>query len=599
MDDGNFDVLIVGTGLTESITAAALAKAGFKVAHIDENSYYGADEASLSLDEFVQWADSQASGSNSKFTSVTHSPEVPSQSRQYSICLRPSVIPSIGPIISSLVSSGVAKYGGFRLLERVGVYDPSGVVTNVPRTKEDVFKSKDISLVDKRRLMRFLMFAVGDFEDKKELEGAQDMPFEAFLKNVFSLNDDITSMILYSLAFCFSSTDHTLPALERIRRYLRSAGRYGPSPFLVGHYGGSGEIAQGFCRAAAVSGGVYILGRRIISITHASLHKTDSEQPDSQSSPHYSITLEDFPDTMTAKVIVSSASHVPPHLVSDTKRLRRSAPESEDANASIARCIAIIDQAICFPPSALPLNQEPTTTEEDSDEASAPDSSEFQSEISLPQPLDAGIIVFPPASVVGGSITTAAAVLVTGEGTMSTPKGKWIVYIGLPLSSPLPSSISAESLLKPYLDAVLTLAAPPNDPATSTSLPTPPVETPSPHPESASTKPLFTSFYIEHPTPDSPLHTVDPESTQNKKTYIIPTPLLPASSLPDTPDDAAINAEAAFWEVIKVLQQDGGKSDSDVSGKMELDRTDDASEGVSSFWPPLEREEESGGEEEW
>src|SRR6266576_1181339 len=59
----------------------------------------------------------------------------------------------------------------------------------------------------------------------------------------------------------------TLPALSRLRKYMRAAGRYGPSPFLVGHYGGTGEIAQGFCRAAAVSGAIYILGRHILSIS--------------------------------------------------------------------------------------------------------------------------------------------------------------------------------------------------------------------------------------------------------------------------------------------------------------------------------------------
>ena len=56
-------------------------------------------------------------------------------------------------------------------------------------------------------------------------------------------------------------TEPALPSLHRVRRYLRSTGRYGSSPFLVGYYGGTGEIAQGFCRVSAVSGGVYILGR--------------------------------------------------------------------------------------------------------------------------------------------------------------------------------------------------------------------------------------------------------------------------------------------------------------------------------------------------
>lgn len=36
-----FDVVIVGTGLCESILAAALALAGSSVLHLDSNEFYG------------------------------------------------------------------------------------------------------------------------------------------------------------------------------------------------------------------------------------------------------------------------------------------------------------------------------------------------------------------------------------------------------------------------------------------------------------------------------------------------------------------------------------------------------------------------------
>ena len=76
----------------------------------------------------------------------------------------------------------------------------------MPGSKEDIFKSKEISLLEKRRLMRFLSFAAADFEDNKELEGMEDTPFLEFLPKVFSLSKEITSIISYSLAFCMSST---------------------------------------------------------------------------------------------------------------------------------------------------------------------------------------------------------------------------------------------------------------------------------------------------------------------------------------------------------------------------------------------------------
>jgi len=192
---------------------SALSKAGYKVAHIDVYSYYGADEASLSLDELIQWVDERSSleSEKAKFTSISRSAFTLPQSRQYAISLAPSLIPSVGPIISSLVLSGVARYGGYRLLERVGVYDISGTVKSVPGSKEDVFKNKDISLVDKRRLMRFLVFAAGEFEDKKEFDGHENTPFLVFLKITFALNDEIAGMIAYSLAYCVSASGRHQP----------------------------------------------------------------------------------------------------------------------------------------------------------------------------------------------------------------------------------------------------------------------------------------------------------------------------------------------------------------------------------------------------
>lgn len=162
------------------------------------------------MDELVQWANERSSSNGddeylqaqkATFPYISTSTSTLPQSRQYAISLAPSTIPSIGPLISSLISSGVARYGGYRLLERVAIYE-SGKVRDVPGSKEDIFKNKDISLVNKRRLMRFLKFAADDFEDSKELVGKSDAPFIEFLRSTFSLTDSLASIIAYALAFC-------------------------------------------------------------------------------------------------------------------------------------------------------------------------------------------------------------------------------------------------------------------------------------------------------------------------------------------------------------------------------------------------------------
>lgn len=537
------------------------------MAHIDENPYYGGQEASLSLDEFIQWADTSNS---STFTSIVRSPHALPQSRQYSICLCPSFIPSIGPIISSLISSGVAKYGGFRLLERVGVYDQSGIIKLVPGTKEDVFKNKDINLIDKRRFMRFLMFSVSEFEGNKELESRYHLPFEEFLKTVFFLNDEMTATIIYSIAYCLSPSEPTLPVLHRIRRYLRSAGRYGASAFLVGHYGGTGDIAQGFCRAAAVSGGVYILGRRINSI----MHTTSSFAADSPPSPRYSIELADFPEPLTCNVLISSACLVPQNLVQDAKQLSSTINDSTmDNKTSMVRCVAIVDHPIYFPPSTSSDTSRGYFQSGAAEGEAEPSlSSPQENPLPVPHPLDTGVLVFPPSSVPGGSTTMAATLLVTGEGSMSTPSGKWILYISLPLL-PSTSSTSPQSpqrILQPYLDATLALMVLPSTPATPST---------APPPQNSIPEPLFTTFYVHHPDP--PTATAPESVTElaaNRKPYIIPPPLSPVLPLPDIPDAAAMHAETVFWEAVKTLRGAGDHR-------------------IESFWPRMDVEEESEDEE--
>jgi RAB protein geranylgeranyltransferase component A len=164
-----------------------------------------------------------------------------------------------------------------------------------------------------------------------------------------------------------------------VRHYLRSSGRYGPSPFLVGHYGGLGELVQGFCRVSAVNGGTYILG-----------HSTSSASAKSLASRRYSVSLSGLDDTIGCDLLISSTE--PPD------------PTSAGVTTAVARCIAIIDRPLIFVPSEVEIPPEGS-----------------------PQPVatavDTALVIFPPSVLPGGSETTAAHVFVTGEGSMSAPKG--------------------------------------------------------------------------------------------------------------------------------------------------------------------------------
>lgn len=185
---------------------SALAKTGVKVLHVDPNSYYGAAEASLTTDELRTWVDGVNSGTHPGFSSASVSGEAEGLSRSYALSLTPSIIPSIGQFINALIESGVSRYGGFKLLENISLYS-SGNFKRVPASKEEIFRSKDLSLLDKRKLMRFLTFAASDSEISKEHEEALNAKtFPDFLQDIFSIDRNMALILTYAFAFCESES---------------------------------------------------------------------------------------------------------------------------------------------------------------------------------------------------------------------------------------------------------------------------------------------------------------------------------------------------------------------------------------------------------
>ena len=152
----SFDVVVVGTGLTESLVAAAAARAGKTVLHLDTNPFYGARNATFNLSDLTAWlAGSQAEdnpvpqheaeviaaaaavGDGATLESeplatlaIERVPERPSSvsyvaaaqppadvvagARRYSLDLTPQLLLSAGSMVDTLRTSGVANYIEFK-----------------------------------------------------------------------------------------------------------------------------------------------------------------------------------------------------------------------------------------------------------------------------------------------------------------------------------------------------------------------------------------------------------------------------------------------------------------------------------------------------
>lgn len=308
----SYDVIILGTGMVESIVAAAVARTGKKVLHLDPNTYYGQLWATLSLDSFELWA--KTGNSNAKtlkgedafkslsdkalkyyetqderdcisdltfnWNIVEEIPETEEEakeenasgneysvkkirdvSRKFNIDLAPKLLFAKGPMVEILIKSQVSKYVEFLNVNNILIYIDDAI-ERVPCSKSDVFSSKSVNVVDKRLLMKVLTSIQSYTEESPFFQEYEDKTFLDYLKA--NLPEKFANFILYSIA----AGDQTTPCLEGVqkaKKFLSCLGYYGNSPFLWPLYGSS-ELLQGFCRQCAVFSGIYCLNREVEAI---------------------------------------------------------------------------------------------------------------------------------------------------------------------------------------------------------------------------------------------------------------------------------------------------------------------------------------------
>ncbi|CAN6668350.1 rab proteins geranylgeranyltransferase component A [Trichomonascus vanleenenianus] len=259
------DVLICGTGLVESITAAALAWQGTSVIHVDKHPYYGDVSASLTVDQLKGWVDqvNQAREPGVFSKAMLYIPR-PLSSRQYLIDLAPRLMFARSDLLDLLIKSRVSRYLEFKALGSFHTFENDSF-EKVAGSKEEIFTDQSLTLLTKRSLMRFMKFTL-EWESQPEVwQPYANEPIGRFLSEQFKLGDQQVAEIVLSIGLCKSLEVPTVKALRRIGRYLTSLDVYGSFPTLYSMYGSASEISQGFCRSAAVAGATYKLSSRLMS----------------------------------------------------------------------------------------------------------------------------------------------------------------------------------------------------------------------------------------------------------------------------------------------------------------------------------------------
>ena len=281
-----FDVIVLGTGLPESIVAAACARAGKSVLHVDPNDYYGSGWASFWFTSWNDWLNSHSTCNDTLYHNIEKINYVPENSddenvwsmeklkklsNKFAIDLTPRMIYSNGPMTDLLLQSNICRYLSFKECTHFLLACPGDSIElrEIPCTRSDVFNDRTLSLLQKRKLMKF----IDEFEKISSQEVDLKEPFEKFLSR-HSLDPLLVNVIK---CVSLSQADSTVgDAVKKLNLFTKSAGRYGKTPFLWTLYG-SGELPQAFCRLCAVFGGFYFLKCDVLEGTYVKVRKENDE----------------------------------------------------------------------------------------------------------------------------------------------------------------------------------------------------------------------------------------------------------------------------------------------------------------------------------
>ena len=347
------------------------------------------------------------------------------KSNRFCLDIIPSLLLSRGVSVDDIVKSGVSNYLEFKPIDDVwmlkeasrkppqdldnGQSDSaekssslehvwSGAFKKVPCSKSDVFTSPELSMSDKRLLMKFLRYCMDlgeedalTLNEKSLAKGRslkrpqnkvietknhgyneyQDRPFVDFLKDSFDISGTLANMLIYAIGLLPKPRDApsctTRRGITAIQRHLYALGRFGNTAFLTPLWG-AGEVPQAFCRLAAVNGGIYLLRKTPLALKYESPSVNENQKI------FQGVILKDGVFVRGKCAIVGSDY---------CRRPRVHGSVSTGSQSSLARAIIVSTQKVCdksgksifvIPPNTTNIDNLSTTfvIQYDSDSCIAP-----------------------------------------------------------------------------------------------------------------------------------------------------------------------------------------------------------------------------------
>ncbi|KAJ3694704.1 hypothetical protein LUZ60_000081 [Juncus effusus] len=340
IDPTSFDLIISGTGLPQSLLAAAASSAGKSVLHVDPNPYYGSHFSSLPLPLELNnlYSHLETSGSipepsgsftpvplelNNLYSRLETSGSIPEPSGRFTIDLTgPRVLYCADELVDLLLKSGASHHVEFKSVDLSLVYW-EGKICSVPDSRQAIFKDKSLGLAEKSQMMKFLKVVQthiesnrndgSDLNNGKISEMDLDLPFVEFLKKQ-KLPLKIRAIILYAIIMTDFDQDQTelnnnklvttREGIERIYLYTSSMGRFANAvgAFIYPMYGHA-ELPQAFCRCAAVKGALYVLRMPVSAVLF-----------DKETNNFKGVRLASGQEIYSPKLVLDPSCKIPPSI---------------------------------------------------------------------------------------------------------------------------------------------------------------------------------------------------------------------------------------------------------------------------------------------
>jgi Rab GDP dissociation inhibitor len=309
--DGEYDAIVLGTGLKECVISGLLSVKGQKVLQVDRNGYYGGEGASLNLTNLFD-----------KFQAGPP-PDDLGENRDYNVDLIPKFIMACGNLTKMLLHTKVTRYLEFKSIQGSYVYN-NGKILKVPATPEEALRSPLMGIFEKRRFRNFLLY-VDDYNvDRPDTHKGYDLTKMTMreLYTAFGLLPDTHQFISHAMCLQLDERHMDQPALSTIQElqtYCYSLKRYGTSPYIYPIYG-LGGLPEGFSRICAIHGGTFMLNQDVAEILF------------NEKGEAYGIKAAGSNQMAIAKMIIGDPSYFP--------------PEKSKPVGVVVRCICMLNHPI-------------------------------------------------------------------------------------------------------------------------------------------------------------------------------------------------------------------------------------------------------------